>query len=367
MTKVALFPGCFDPFHFQHQKVVEKTLKQFKLDQIWILINQSSKEKKIIASFAHRWQMINNVFSNHSQIKVWPKPISYYTTYLIKRLKKKYPNTEFYLILGSDQMNLLNQWEHAKDLHQITKLICAPRLEYKPDEVIVKKYHVLKLKHLVINNFNSQSIKSGWNWSFLPKQTIAYILQHRLYFDNILKIHFNDDEERLKHSYAVAKLTLQLAKRFNYKKPLDLLYIGALFHDLAKFWTKEQHLAFWKKHNLQLNQLKNNPFPVWHAYTGAYYLVKEMQIKDPEIFNAVFYHTTGSIKMKTIAKFLFIADKLEPNKNEKAFVKARKQLQNKTITLEKLFQNTVVAAYQQLKINRKIPNQDLKTLYAQHH
>ena len=70
MTKIALFPGCFDPFHRQHQKIVETALIQFELDQIWILINQKSEEKEVLASFQHRYNIIQNLFADHFQVKV---------------------------------------------------------------------------------------------------------------------------------------------------------------------------------------------------------------------------------------------------------------------------------------------------------
>ena len=366
MTKIALFPGCFDPFHRQHQKIVEKALIQFELDQIWILINQKSEEKEVLASFQHRYNIIQNLFADHFQVKVWSKPISYYTTYLVRKIKKYYPNTRFYLILGSDQVNNLNQWKHIDNLEEIVKIICAPRSQHLPDSSIIKKYSVCTLKDFTINNFNSQNVKQGWNWSFLQPQTVKYIYKHQLYFQNILKTHFNNHESKLKHSYAVAKLVLQLGKKFNYDQKLDFLYTGALFHDLTKFWTTDEHLNFWQKHNLDTAQLHNNPFPVWHAYTSAYYLEKEMLIQDDATFKAMFYHTTGHVNMSTCAKLLFIADKLEPNKKTIFFVNARKQLQQKNTTLETLFQMCVEGVYQEIRAKKLTPNKDTKALYAQY-
>lgn len=365
MNKIALFPGCFDPFHRQHEQIVHQVLQQFKIDQLWILINQSSEEKQITTTFSHRWQIVANLFVNHPRIKVWKEAITYYTTALIQEIKKDYPHTQFYLILGSDQVNNLDQWVHADNLDQIATIICAPRFGFVPKPAILKKYPVLLLKGFVINNFNSRMIKQGYHWDFLQPQTIDYIVKHRLYFGNILNQHFSANNERLQHSYAVAKLSAELAKRFGLTTKLDLLYVGALFHDVTKDWTPKQHLDFWKQHHLDTTLLTNSPLPLWHAYSSAYYLQIELQIKDRDVFEAIFYHTTARINLNELAKMLFIADKLEPNKQDPAFNEVKKLLTNDQISLDKLFQATAHSVYQSLRNHNITPNQDLETLCQQ--
>lgn len=364
MKKIGLYPGCFDPFHRQHQTIVEKTLQQFGLDEIWILINQTSQEKDIIASFSNRFQMIYQLFAHQSRIKIWPKAISYYTTFLVQQLQKQFPEITFYLILGSDQVNNLEMWTHAQILHRLVKIICAPRLGYPLQPALVDKYSVLFLNNLVMNNFNSRSIKQGYNWHFLAPSTKEYICTKHLYFDNVLQHHLSNDQKRRQHSLAVAKLAVQLSKRFGFRfHEKSFLYMGALFHDLSKNWTEQQHLSFWKRHKLDLNLLKTTPRPIWHAYTSAYFVSKEMQITNENVFYGIFYHTTGSIKLNTFGQIIFIADKLEPHKMIKEFDEVRNLLKKHSISFAQIFSATVVAVYEKITDSKLVPTASLKQLY----
>ena len=49
---------------------------------------------------------------------------------------------------------------------------------------------------------------------------------------------------------------------------------------------------------------------------GAYLAEHEYGIKDPEILNAVAYHTTGRPGMSMLEKIVYIADYIEPNRRE---------------------------------------------------
>ena len=53
-----------------------------------------------------------------------------------------------------------------------------------------------------------------------------------------------------------------------------------------------------------------------HAKVGADLCAEKYGIVDEEIANAVRYHTTGRPAMTLLEKIIFIADYLEPNRND---------------------------------------------------
>jgi pantetheine-phosphate adenylyltransferase len=65
--KIALFPGSFDPFTIGHESVINRALPLF--DEIIIAIGENTK-KQAYFSMENRVQMIREVFTNNSQIKV---------------------------------------------------------------------------------------------------------------------------------------------------------------------------------------------------------------------------------------------------------------------------------------------------------
>ena len=65
--KIALFPGSFDPFTIGHESVINRSLVLF--DEIIIAVGENTK-KKAYFSIDQRLEMINEVFSEQSNIKV---------------------------------------------------------------------------------------------------------------------------------------------------------------------------------------------------------------------------------------------------------------------------------------------------------
>ena len=62
--------------------------------------------------------------------------------------------------------------------------------------------------------------------------------------------------------------------------------------------------------NYEFNEIKS----ILHAHVGAY-LVKEKYNVNNKIFNAIYTHTTAEKKMTTLQKIIYIADYIEPFRN----------------------------------------------------
>ncbi len=350
---IALYPGCFDPIHKQHFKITKTVCQEFSfLKEIWVLINENSQEKKILTPFSQRLKMLEIIFSKHQKIKIYPKPISFYTTVLVQKLKKQYPNYNFYLVLGSDQINRLDEWANAENLSNLVTFICVSREGHPINKKILQKYSILEMKRLSINNFNSNEIKRGWNWKNLDLQIQKYIIKHSLYFDNILTSQIKN-AERIQHCYNVVELTQTLMKRFDLSAKKSEFYLAALFHDITKEWSVKQHQTFLIKHNLKVNKIEKLPKAVWHSFTSAYFVKKELQITESIIFDTIKYHTTARDNFSDFSKIVFIADKLELEKKDPFFNKARELLKNNSTSLDILFKETLHAVVEKLNNQKK--------------
>jgi len=86
----------------------------------------------------------------------------------------------------------------------------------------------------------------------------------------------------------------KLAKIYNID--IEKVKIAALLHDCGKLWDK-------KAENLK------------HAIVGAELAKNIYHVDDVDILNAIRYHTTGREAMSTLEKIIYIADKIEPNRN----------------------------------------------------
>ena len=59
-----------------------------------------------------------------------------------------------------------------------------------------------------------------------------------------------------------------------------------------------------KKDGIILSQAEKNNPKLWHAMSGAAFIRHELGITDPDIVNAVRYHTTGRAGMSLLEKII---------------------------------------------------------------
>ena len=155
LKKIGVFGGSFDPPHYGHLKISKIALKKLKLKKLlWCITKKNPLKKKTYFSLAQRLIMCEKLVKKNKKIKVQyfeNKIKSSATIDLIKYLKKKYSNTEFFLIIGSDNLIDLNKWKNWKRLVKLTKIVVFPRKDY--DQKAKKSDIFQKMKEIIfINN-----------------------------------------------------------------------------------------------------------------------------------------------------------------------------------------------------------------------
>ncbi len=116
MSKVGIFGGTFDPVHIGHVELAKQAAKDLKLSETLVIPAGESPFKDITcASFRQRFEMVKLAFDgipgfavSDIEKKLGGKS---YTINTIRALKEIYPQkTEFYLIIGGDQLFTLEKW-----------------------------------------------------------------------------------------------------------------------------------------------------------------------------------------------------------------------------------------------------------------
>lgn len=118
-------------------------------------------------------------------------------------------------------------------------------------------------------------------------------------------------ESRYTHTIGVMETAIILAERFGEDK--KKAEIAAVFHDYAKYRDKEQMRQL-VRDDLPCKDILEYSSELLHAPCGAYYVEKELDIRDQEIIDAIKYHTTGRPNMSGLEKVIFLADYIEPNR-----------------------------------------------------
>lgn len=122
------------------------------------------------------------------------------------------------------------------------------------------------------------------------------------------------DTKRYEHTLGVAYTAACMAMR--YDCDIQKAYIAGLLHDCAKCMTHEERLTYCKKHDIPVTEIEKQNPSLLHAKVGADLCAAKYGIEDSEIANAIMYHTTGRPGMTLLEKIIFIADYLEPHRNE---------------------------------------------------
>ena len=113
-------------------------------------------------------------------------------------------------------------------------------------------------------------------------------------------------EYRRIHSLNVSAEAVRLAQK--YGADVEKARLAGLLHDVTKETDGDSQLQMIEKGGIMLSELERRSPKLWHAISGACYIRDVLGIDDPDIFNAVRYHTTARAGMSMLEKVIFLAD-----------------------------------------------------------
>ena len=91
--------------------------------------------------------------------------------------------------------------------------------------------------------------------------------------------------------------------------------LAGLLHDLAREIDPDVLKKKFKKENIELRPDEQNRSGIWHAFVGSIIAQEDFDINDPEILEAIRYHSAGNAGMGDVAKAVYLADILEPERS----------------------------------------------------
>ncbi|URM37662.1 nicotinate (nicotinamide) nucleotide adenylyltransferase [Flavobacterium anhuiense] len=200
--KIGLYFGTYNPIHVGHLIIANHMAEFADLDQIWIVVTPHNplKKKATLLDDQQRLQMVYLATEDYPKIK--PSDIEFklpqpsYTVITLAHLQEKYPNHEFSLIMGEDNLKTLHKWRNYEVILENHDIYVYPRLEAKgrtgeaisdePENVELKshpKIHVIDAPIVEISStFIRNSIKEGKNIQpLLPPKVWEYIDHNNFY------------------------------------------------------------------------------------------------------------------------------------------------------------------------------------------
>ncbi len=132
----------------------------------------------------------------------------------------------------------------------------------------------------------------------------------------------NLSEKRYTHSLGVADEAVKLAER--YGADTDKAYVAGLLHDYMKEFPPEKMADELKKYGVSVSEVASSAPKTLHGALGACVVREKFGIDDEEIYDAIFFHTTGKADMGILTKIIYIADYIEPNRSFDGVERLRK-------------------------------------------
>ncbi len=163
--KVGLFFGSFNPIHVGHMVIANYMLEYTDLDRIWFVISPQNplKDKKSLLDEKQRLHMVNltigdsnKYMASNIEFKL-PKPS--YTINTLAHLNEKYPQHEFVLIMGADNLKTFHKWKNYEEILNQYELYVYPR-NYS-DGGKLEKYPKVKLIPAPLMEISSTAIRQA--------------------------------------------------------------------------------------------------------------------------------------------------------------------------------------------------------------
>ncbi len=130
------------------------------------------------------------------------------------------------------------------------------------------------------------------------------------------KVKEKQNPHRYEHTLGVAYTAACMAFLFG-EDPLRAELTGIL-HDCAKCFTDAELIRMCGEAGIPLSDAELASPAVIHAKYGSFMAEQEFGIRDREMLSAIKFHTTGRPDMSRLEKIIFIADFIEPLRDQAA-------------------------------------------------
>ena len=120
--QIGIMGGTFNPVHLAHLSMAEQVRKQLHLDEIWFIPNNTPPHKKIAGNISTKDRCAMLELATHDNPHFHVKLFEIMrggTSYMVdtlRYLKRRAPRNQYYLIMGSDEVNDFENWREPETM-----------------------------------------------------------------------------------------------------------------------------------------------------------------------------------------------------------------------------------------------------------
>jgi nicotinate-nucleotide adenylyltransferase len=130
-SRIGLLGGTFDPIHNGHIAIAKTAIQQLKLDKLLLIPAGNPWQKSEFTDSKHRLEMVKKAGKDLEKVEVSDLEVNKtgptYTFETLQELHKKFPNSEFILILGSDAVAGFDTWKEPNLIKTLARIYVVQR------------------------------------------------------------------------------------------------------------------------------------------------------------------------------------------------------------------------------------------------
>jgi nicotinate-nucleotide adenylyltransferase len=196
MAKIGLYFGSFNPVHIGHTAIAGYMTEFAGIDQVWFVVSPHNplKKKDTLLADHQRLYMVQLAIGDSDSMKAsdieFKLPVPSYTIDTLTHLGEKYPDNEFSLLMGEDNLYTLHKWKNSEELIRNHPIYVYPRTNSsKPSSPVLNNIlahsdirHVKAPLMEISGTFIRNGIKQGKDMSyFLSPAVWKYIREMHFY------------------------------------------------------------------------------------------------------------------------------------------------------------------------------------------
>lgn len=140
MRSIGIYGGSFNPVHFGHVGLAKWVIENTDLDELWLMVspNNPLKPANILAPEDERLAAVSKAVKDIPHVKAsdfeFSLPRPSYTANTLRELQKAYPDADFTLIIGEDNIAIFDRWREYEFILANFRIFVYPRRENLSDD-----------------------------------------------------------------------------------------------------------------------------------------------------------------------------------------------------------------------------------------
>lgn len=327
--RTGILGGSFDPVHQQHQQLALAALIECCLDEVWFVpVFQAVHKKRVgMLEYHHRRHLLQTALKDSPRMRVCDVEMELggpsYTFRTLEILQERYPDRQFFLIIGGDSLVELSTWKNVEQLVKMTEFIVVerPGCERRspvPDAVI--HWAPCQMSKVSSTQIRNRLINHDFNLPELDIRVLLEIMLNNHYgclgpdYQRWLKLvekqQKRSPEGLQEHMNSVTCLAVKYAIELGVD-PRPALIAG-MAHDLFRDSPDAEIIGLVGSTDFLLTDLEKETPMLAHGPAAAAWLRQVAPEIDSAVISAVKNHTFPVADSPVLTRILAVADTLDP-------------------------------------------------------